>query len=143
MAGGTKALLRLPPEQGAWGVQTQLSLIDVDLESCLGQLFGLRRLTGKGNIAFSAEGSGDSVLAVTQALNGTATLTGHDGTLNGLNIEQLLRRLERRPLSGGGEFRSGKTPFDKLEVALKIVNGVANVEDMNLNGTAGKLAVHG
>ena len=141
--GVIKGSIALADRQEHVDVQSQLSLIDVDLESCLGQLFGLRRLTGKGNIAFSAEGSGDSVLAVTQALNGTATLTGHDGTLNGLNIEQLLRRLERRPLSGGGEFRSGKTPFDKLEVALKIVNGVANVEDMSLNGTAVKLAVSG
>jgi AsmA protein len=124
-------------------VQSQLSLLDVDLENCLGQLFGLRRVTGKGNIAFAAEGSGDSVLAVTQTLNGTASLTGHNGSLNGLNIEQLLRRLERRPLSGGGEFRSGKTPFDKLEIALKIVNGVATVEDMILNGTSVKLAVNG
>lgn len=141
--GVIKGSMSLAERQERVDVQSQFSLIDVDLENCLGQLFGLRRLIGKGNIAFAAEGSGESVLAVTQTLNGTATLTGHDGALNGLNIEQLLRRLERRPLSGGGEFRSGKTPFDKLEMAVKIVNGVATVENMTLNGASVKLAVNG
>ena len=40
-----------------------------------------------------------------------ATLTGHDGAIAGFNVEQLLKRLERRPLSGGGNFRSGSTPL--------------------------------
>jgi AsmA protein len=141
--GVIKGSMSLADRQEGVDVQSQLSLLDVDLESCLGQLFGLRRLTGKGNIAFAAEGSGESVLAVAQTLNGTATLAGHDGALNGLNIEQLLRRLERRPLSGGGEFRSGKTPFNKLAIAIKIVNGIATVDDMTVEGTSVKLAVNG
>ena len=95
-------------------VKSQLQFTDVDLESCLGQLFGLHRIEGKGNISFTAEGTGDSVLAMTRTLNGTASLTGANGALVGLNVEQLLRRLERRPLSGSGEFRNGRTPFDKL-----------------------------
>jgi AsmA protein len=141
--GVIKGSMSLADRQEGVDVQSQLSLLDVDLESCLGQLFGLRRLTGKGNIAFAAEGSGESVLAVAQTLNGTATLAGHDGALNGMNIEQILRRLERRPLSGGGEFRSGKTPFNKLAIAIKIVNGIATVDDMTVEGTSVKLAVNG
>jgi AsmA protein len=124
-------------------VKSQLQFTDVDLESCLGQLFGLRRLEGKGNIALAVEGSGDSVLAVTRTLNGTANLIGTDGALAGLNVEQLLRRLERRPLSGGGEFRSGRTPYDKITVALKIAQGTVTVDDVTLDGAAVKLALAG
>jgi AsmA protein len=124
-------------------VKSQLQFTDVDLESCLGQLFGLRRLEGKGNISLSVEGSGQSVLAVTRTLNGTATLTGTDGAIAGLNVEQLLRRLERRPLSGGGEFRSGRTPYDKISVALKIIQGTATVEDVKIEGAAVQLALAG
>jgi AsmA protein len=58
-------------EQGV-DIKSQLNFNDVDLETCLGQLFGLRRLEGKGNIALTIDGSGDSVLGVTQTLNGTA-----------------------------------------------------------------------
>jgi AsmA protein len=76
-------------------------------------------------------------------LNGTATLTGTDGAIAGLNVEQLLRRLERRPLSGGGEFRSGRTPYDKITVALKIVQGTVTVEDVKIEGSAVRLALAG
>ncbi len=61
----------------------------------------------------------------------------------GLNVEQLLRRLERRPLSGNGDFRSGRTPFDQLALNLKIQQGVVSVDDMHINGPAVRLAVAG
>jgi AsmA protein len=141
--GVIKGSISLADRHDAVDVQSQLNLAGVDLETCLGQFFGVRRLTGKGTMTVALEGSGDSVLALTQTLNGTATLVGRDGSLNGLNVEQLLRRLERRPLSGGGEFRSGKTPFEKLEINVKIVNGIATVEEMSLDGTGVKLAVNG
>jgi len=129
-------------EQGV-DIKSQLNFNDVDLETCLGQLFGLRRLEGKGNIALTVDGSGDSVLGVTQTLNGTANLTAMNGALAGLNVEQLLRRLERRPLSGGGEFRTGRTPFDKMTVALKINQGVVSVEDVKIEGAAVVLGLIG
>ena len=124
-------------------VKSQLQFTDVDLESCLGQLFGLRRLEGKGNITLSVEGGGDSVLALTHTLNGTANLVGTNGALLGLNVEQLLRRLERRPLSGGGEFRGGRTPYDKLAVALKVAQGTVSVEDVKVEGATVILALAG
>ena len=82
-------------------------------------MFQFRRLEGKGDIAVAIDATGNSVLALTRTLNGTANLTGRQGALVGLNVEQLLRRLERRPLSGTGDFRSGRTPFDKLTVELQ------------------------
>ncbi len=124
-------------------VKSQLQFTDVDLESCLGQLFGLRRLEGKGNMSLAVEGTGESVLAVTRTLNGTAGLIGANGAVAGLNVEQLLRRLERRPLSGGGEFRSGRTPYDKITVGLKIDKGTVTVEDMKIEGSAVRLALAG
>ncbi len=124
-------------------VKSQLQFTGVDLQPCLDQLFGLRRLEGKGNMSLAVDGKGASVLGLTRDMNGTATLTGEKGALVGLNVEQLLRRLERRPLSGGGEFRTGSTPFDKFEVALKIVHGKANVEDMKISGPAVTVALAG
>ena len=124
-------------------VKSQLQFTDVDLETCLGQLFGLRRLEGKGSMSLNVEGTGNSVLAVTRTLSGTATLTGTNGALAGLNVEQLLRRLERRPLSGGGEFRTGRTPYEKIAIALKIAKGTVTVDDVTIDGAAVKLALAG
>ena len=141
--GVIKGSLTLANFDGGVDVKSQLQFTDVDLESCLGQLFGLHRLEGSGNLAFAVEGSGDSVLAVTHTLSGTASLNGQNGALAGLNVEQLLRRLERRPLSGGGEFRSGRTPFEKIAMALKISRGTVTVEDVKIEGSAVRLALAG
>lgn len=124
-------------------IKSQMQFTDVDLESCLGQLFGLHRVEGKGNLSFNVEGSGESVLAVTRTLNGGASLTGQKGALAGLDVEQLLRRLERRPLSGGGEFRSGSTPYDKIAATLKIVQGTISVDTLQIESSAVRLALAG
>ena len=141
--GVIKGSLALAKVDSGVDIKSQLQFADVDLESCLGQLFGLHRLEGKGTIALTVEGSGASVLAVTRTLNGTASLTGEHGVLAGINVEQLLRRLERRPLSGGGEFRSGSTPYDKLAVSMKVAQGRVTVEDAKIDGAAVRLAMTG
>ena len=142
-AGIAKGSLGLASIKNGVAVTSHLQFVDVDLESCLGQLFGIRRLAGRGNMALNVDGSGSSVLAVTNTLSGTASLTAHDGALTGVNIEQLLRRLERRPLSGNGDFRSGRTPFDQFMMALKVDQGQVSVDDMHLTGPAVRLAVSG
>lgn len=129
-------------EDGA-EMKTQLTFTNVDLENCIGELFGLRRIEGKGDVAIALEGSGRNVLGLARTLNGSVTMEGRDGALTGLNVEQLLRRLERRPLSGGNEFRTGRTPFEKISVAIKIAQGIATVDDVSLQGAAVKLALMG
>jgi AsmA protein len=124
-------------------VKTQLQFSDVDLESCLEELFNFKRIEGRGNMTLALEASGASVLALTRTMNGTANLVGQQGSLTGLNVEQLLRRLERRPLSGAGDFRSGKTPFEKLTVNVKITQGTAEIEDVRLEGSKVRLGVSG
>jgi AsmA protein len=124
-------------------LKSQLQFTDVDLEACLGELFGLRRLEGKGKLELSVEGAGDSVAAITRTLSGTATLTARQGAITGFNVEQLLKRLEQRPLSIAGDFRRGRTPFESFVVALRIQDGIASVEDVKLEGGAVRLAVGG
>lgn len=141
--GVIKGSLALANFEAGIDLKSQMQFIDVDLEKCLGQLFGLHRLAGKGNITFNVEGTGESVLGVTRTLNGTAGLVGQNGALTGLNVEQLLRRLERRPLSGGGEFRTGSTPYDKITVGLKIAQGTVSVDDVKIEGSAVRLALAG
>jgi AsmA protein len=138
-----KGAITLADLETRMDVKTQLQFSNVDLGLCLGQIFGINRLEGKGNVALALEGSGDSVMAVTRTLTGTATITGTNGALAGINVEQLLRRLERRPLSGGNELRSGRTPYDRIAIALNVANGTVSVQDVAIEGPAMKLAVAG
>jgi AsmA protein len=141
--GVVKGAVGIASANGGVEAMTHVQFVDVDLESCLGQVFGIQKIAGRGNLMLNIDGSGDSVLALTNTLNGTAGLTAHNGALVGLNVEQLLRRLERRPLSGNGDFRSGRTPFDQLVLSLAIDHGMVAVQDMHIDGPAVRLAVGG
>jgi AsmA protein len=129
-------------ERGA-DFKSQLNFTDVDLENCLTELFNFKRIEGRGNLALNMDASGASVLALTRGMNGTASLIGLQGALTGLNVEQLLRRLERRPLSGAGDFRTGRTPFEKLTAIFKVTQGEAVVEEMRIDGPKVRLGVVG
>src|SRR5438477_4634063 len=141
--GLAKGHLGLANAAGGVAVTSHMQFADVDLDNCLGQVFGLHRIEGRGTLTVNLDGTGDSVLAVTHALNGAASLNAGSGALTGINIEQLLRRLERRPLSGSGDFRSGRTPFDQLAISLKVNQGVVSVDDMRIVGPSVRLAVSG
>ena len=124
-------------------VKAQFQFIDVDLQSCASELFGVTKLSGRGNLNVSLVASGSSPFGLASSLDGTATLTGHDGAIAGFNAEQLLKRLERRPLSGAGNFRSGSTPYDSLTLAVKFADGIATAEDIRVEGPAARLTLTG
>jgi AsmA protein len=124
-------------------VKAQFQFTDVDLQACASELFGINKLSGRGNLSVSLVASGASPFGLAQSLDGTAVLNGHDGAISGFNVEQLLRRLERRPLSGGGNFRSGSTPYDNLTVSVRFNDGIAAAEDVRLEGPAAKLTLTG
>jgi AsmA protein len=124
-------------------VKAQFQFTDVDLMACANELFGINKLSGRGNLSVSLVASGASPFALASSLDGVAVLTGQNGAIAGFNVEQLLKRLERRPLSGGGNFRSGSTPYDSLNVAVKFSDGIATAEDVRVEGSAARITMTG
>jgi len=124
-------------------VKAQFQFTDVDLQACVSELFGVNKLSGRGNLSVSLVASGASPFGIASSIDGTATLNGHDGAIAGFNVEQLLKRLERRPLSGGGNFRNGSTPYDNLTVSVKFNDGVATAEDVRVEGPAARITLTG
>jgi AsmA protein len=124
-------------------VSSHVKFDEADLGNCLSQMFGLHKLEGHGSLALDVDGSGSSVWALTHTLNGTASLTAHDGALVGIDVQQLLQRLEKRPLSGNGDFRTGRTPFDRLALGIKIDQGMISVQNLEFKGPAVKLQLAG
>jgi AsmA protein len=124
-------------------IKAEFQLTDVDLQACASELFGVNKLSGHGNLNVSLIASGSSPFGLAQSLDGTATLTGHDGAINGFNVEQLLKRLERRPLSGAGNFHGGSTPYDNLNAAVKFSEGIATAQDVRIEGPATRVTLTG
>lgn len=134
--GIAKGSFGLSRADAAADVKAQFQFTDVDLQACASELFGVNKLSGRGNLSVSLAASGSSPFGLAQSLDGTAVLTGHDGAIAGFNAEQLLKRLERRPLSGAGNFRSGSTPYSNLTVAVKFADGTATIDDVHVDGPA-------
>ncbi|MDO9059166.1 MAG: AsmA-like C-terminal region-containing protein, partial [Bradyrhizobium sp.] len=124
-------------------IKAQFQFTDVDLQACASELFGVTKLSGRGNLTVSLVASGASPFGLAQSLDGSATLTGQNGAIAGFNAEQLLKRLERRPLSGAGNYRAGSTPYVTLTIAVKFIDGIATAEDIRVEGPSARLTLTG
>jgi AsmA protein len=122
---------------------SQMQFSGVNMERCLGQLFGMSQLDGSGNLGFSVASHGHNVRELAGNLSGTLQVAAMEGGLNGLNVEQMMRSLQRSPFSANREIRAGRTPFDKLNIGLRIVDGLATIDDVALEGPSVRLAVTG
>jgi AsmA protein len=144
MFGGTaKGSFNIARADANADVKAQFQLIDVDLQSCASELFGITRLSGRGTINVAIQAEGSSPFGLAQSLDGTATLTGYDGAISGFNVEQLLKRLERRPLSGGGHFRSGQTPFNTMKMSFHFNDGIATADSVQIDGPTTRVTLTG
>lgn len=119
------------------------NLANFDLERGLGGLTGFRRLEGKGNLTLAITSRGKTVHELASALSGKVQLAMKQGALVGINAEAVLRRLERRPLSGTGDLRGGKTPFDRLAAILEIEGGVAELSSFDIESQILKIRLAG
>jgi AsmA protein len=61
-------------------------------------------------------------------------ITADNGALAGVNIEQILRRIEKRPLAGTGDLRGGRTAFDTLAILVKVAGGMATCDSLVMEG---------
>jgi AsmA protein len=142
--GVIKGSIALADANAGATMKAQLQFAEVMLDQCLGVLIGIRSVDGRGNLGLAFEASGRSIYELTQALNGTVKLSSRKGAITGINVEQLLKRLERNPLVGrGGDFRSGKTPYDLLTVNLKVTEGTASVEEVRIEAPSLRVAMAG
>jgi AsmA protein len=124
-------------------VRVAANLANFELERGLGGMTGFRRIEGIGSLNFTISGHGRSVQEIMRALLGKIELSMKQGALNGINAELVLRRLERRPLSGTGDLRGGRTPFDRLVANMQIEKGVAKLADLDIESQILKVKLSG
>ncbi len=131
------------PAAAGTEIKVEASLKDFDAERGLGELAGIRRLEGTGSLALLLSGSGASISAITRDLQGRADLLVQNGSFNGLNVEQALRRLERKPFSGTADLRGGRTPFDRFVAKLQVTEGNASVQEAEMQNALLRVTLSG
>jgi AsmA protein len=102
-------------------------LTDADLGAALADV-GRPVASGRGAVRFSIDTSGVSPIAAIAALTGTASLEAADGGIAGVNLEEALRRSQRRPIDIPRDMRLGETAFDKLAVSVSLGDGRARID---------------
>jgi len=122
-----------PSTDGNAGVKIEANIANFNLGPGMAEISGVHGLEGKGTLAFALEGAGKHAHAITRGLSGTITLAAADGALVGINVEQALRRLESKPLSGPPEFIGGRTPFKDLNVKIRVIEGMAKIEEATVS----------
>ncbi len=137
------ATAAIGPAAAGTEIKVEANLKDFDAERGLGELAGIRRLEGAGSLALLLSGSGTSVSAIARNLQGQADLSVQNGSFNGLNVEQVLRRLERKPLSAAADLRGGRTPFDRFVAKLRVTDGNASVQEAMLQNALVRITLSG
>jgi AsmA protein len=131
------------PSPAGAKIKLEANLKDFDAERGLGELAGIRRLEGTGSLALLLSGSGTSVSAIARDLQGQADLLVQNGSFNGLNVEQALRRFERRPIFGTADLLGGRTPFDRFAAKLQVSEGNASVREAEMQNALLRITLSG
>jgi len=137
------ATAAIGPAAAGTEIKLEANLKDFDAERGLGELAGIRRLEGAASLALLLSGSGTSVSAIARNLQGQAELSVQNGSFNGFNVEQALRRLERKPRSAAADLRGGRTPFDHLAAKLQVTEGNASVQTAELQNALVRVTLTG
>jgi AsmA protein len=119
------------------------SFAQVDLGSALQAGFGASWLSGIGSGQFAVQSSGRSPGELIDALEGHAQFSIAQGEINGINIEQALRRVEKRPLLSASDVHYGRTVFDTASATLSIARGIAQMSDGLVAGPGAQIAFGG
>ena len=98
---------------------------------------GTSRLEGSFDLDASLSAAGVSPQELISHLDGTVSLRGRDGTIDGVNVPAVNQRLTQ--VKGLGDLgsllktaTSGSTRFSKLEGSFKLADGIARSDDLHL-----------
>ncbi len=109
----------------------------------MNDLFLSQRLSGALAGDFDIASAGDTWGRILRGLRGAAHVTLRDGEVSGIDFEQALRRLEKRPLAMASEIRGGRTALSQANLDIAFDNGIATLQRGDATGPGVKLNVAG
>ncbi len=124
--GHAKGDLRFACDDGAFRLEARGSVTGADFGAVVSDL-GWPDLTGNGAADFAIKTLGRSPADWVAGLSGNASLALEAGAIARVNLEEALRRSQRRPIDITKDMRSGGTAFDQAAVSLLIGGGVVHV----------------
>lgn len=133
--GMVQAQVQAEKEEGVPAGDLKLNLIDIELKQ-LSNFVSLGQITviGKGTASLSLKSRGNNTSELIQRLNGTATMSASSGRIDGLNIAEIAIDGKKEVILDTTKVLAKTTEFSKMKIALHIANGIALLEDGQLEG---------
>jgi AsmA protein len=116
------------------GYTFRSDLVGVRALPLLQSAAGFDKLDGKLQAKITVRSTGQSQHAIMSNLDGTVFANFQDGTIQGLNVAQMIRTLTSTPLSGWQESRGQATDLTQLSASFRVERGQATTTDLNLVG---------
>ncbi len=133
------------PGSGSQSPQMKLSLqtSNLQMEQAIHYFNGPPLVTGLMSGSMSLEAIGTSFSDIVQHLSGQASIKIDSGSVRGMDIEQILRRMEKRPLAQVQASPDDSTSFDHMNLNVELTNQSANLHDGIVTGPGSHVAFSG
>jgi AsmA protein len=141
--GTLKGRLSLAAQNGLVDFKSQGTFSGVKIASFLTAVGEPRWITGRAQGQFSFDGQGRNPADVIRQAEGRSSIELTDGELVGINLEDALRRVDKRPLLASLNWKGGRTPFGKAEAQVVIQDGVGEIAEGKLKGPAVQAQLRG
>lgn len=103
-------------------VRADLTVAQIALQPFLSATADISSFTGKADLQTSVLGSGQSMFAIMNSLDGDGAVSVGRGTIEGIDLDELLR----------GDVTGGTTVFDTLNASWTILDGVMKNGDLRM-----------
>ncbi|HXW20792.1 MAG TPA: AsmA-like C-terminal region-containing protein, partial [Roseiarcus sp.] len=120
------AAAAVPGPEGGAQLSVSASLANADIGAMLAE-FGANSYSGIGDLEVAVRSNGASVADFARGLSGDASVKLGAGVIDGLSLEEALRRSERRPINIFTDMRTGRTNFDEAAARAAISKGEARL----------------
>lgn len=115
----------------------------IDTGSLTKDVFGQLRMSGEADGQITLNSTGGTIDEIVRSLNGTIETRFRNGDIHGIDLEQALRRLDKRPLSLLTEMRTGRTGYESAAVSANLNNGIIELGEALVSGLGVQLALTG
>ncbi|MCP4820722.1 MAG: AsmA family protein, partial [Shimia sp.] len=103
-------------------VRADLTVAQIALQPVLTATADIDSFTGKADLRTSVLGSGQSMFAIMNSLDGEGAVSVGRGTIEGIDLDELLR----------GDVTRGTTVFDNMNASWNVMNGVMKNDDLRM-----------
>jgi AsmA protein len=130
--GSAKGKVTVQPDRTGFAVTSHGNFETIEIGQASLALLDLKKMDGTVTGTYTLTASGSSLDQWMKTLSGQADGMIANGSLAGVNISSILKRIETRPLSAIRDMRGGKTDFETMRLSANFAEGTATLTEAEM-----------